>query len=87
MIGSASLVPQNNDVATAPSLASVLFGSIGYVATIIPPAGSRVVCQHCERIAFNIIGDCLSITQRHDGQWHKTVISLGDIGLAKVTSA
>lgn len=42
---------------------------------------SAVRCNHCARTVFEIVGNCIVLTERHDTQYHKTVISLDDLGL------
>ena len=51
--------------------------------TIKPPAGSLVECQHCESKIFSVLDDSIIITERHHGQWHKTIVSLRSIGFIR----
>ena len=84
MLSSASIIsPPQKESSGAASLAEMLFQSVGYMATIIPSTGSSIKCQHCRREVFSVVGECLVITQRHDSQYHKTVIPLSDLGLIR----
>ena len=42
---------------------------------------SEIRCDHCARVAFEVVGNCLVVTERHDTQWHKTTISIEQLGL------
>ena len=91
MFDSASVVspPKLNTGST--SLTELLFPntiplySSGDLVTIVPPAGSEILCSHCHRRVATIIGDCLVVTQRHDSQHHKTVVPLSTLGLMRVS--
>ena len=79
---SASITAPPEKETGGASLAEHLFlQSVGYMTTIIPSAGSTIKCQHCRREVLSVVGECLVITQRHDSQYHKTVIPLSDLGL------
>ena len=80
---SASIMSPPQMESGGASLAERLFQNVGYMATIIPSAGSSVKCQHCRREVFSVVGECLVITQRHDSQYHKTVVPLSDLGLTR----
>lgn len=84
MLTAASIVAPPQKESGAASLAEKLFMSVGYMATIIPSTGSTIKCQHCRREVFSVVGECLVITQRHDSQYHKTVIPLSDLGLVHI---
>ena len=83
MLSSASITAPPKKESGGASWAEVLFQSVGYMATIIPSTGSSIKCQHCRREVFSVVGECLVITQRHDSQYHKTVIPLSDLGLIR----
>ena len=78
---SASIISPPQNTSGGASLAERLFQTVGYMTTIIPSAGSTIKCQHCRREVLAVVGECLVITQRHDSQYHKTVIPLSDLGL------
>lgn len=61
-------------IATAPA-------SPAYRTMIVAIPTSAVRCNHCARTVFEIVGNCIVLTERHDSQYHKTVISLDDLGL------
>jgi hypothetical protein len=42
---------------------------------------SEVRCDHCARIAFEVVGNTIVVVTRHDQQYHKTVVSLDALGL------
>jgi len=48
---------------------------------------SEIRCNHCARVALEIKGNCLVVVSRHDGQYHKTVVSLEQLGLQWITNA
>ena len=90
MLSGASIISPPELETGGTSLASILFpratilqDNVDY-ATIIPSAGSRMTCEHCNRIVLSLKGDCLIVTEKHDKQWHKTVIPLSDMGLIRV---
>ena len=87
---SLSSLPHQRDTA-GTSLAGILFprttvlqDNVDY-ATIVPSQGSRITCEHCNRVVLTLKGDCLIITDKHDKQWHKSVVPLSDLGLARVS--
>ena len=84
MDNSASVVSRPNKTTGPTSLVEGLFGNVGEFVTIIPSPGSQVHCNHCQRVVFSVVGEAISIIHRHDGQWHKTVVALSDLGLEKV---
>jgi hypothetical protein len=70
---------------TNPLIPHILTGGVNY-ATISLPTGSKILCEHCTRTAVDLIGDLLSITHRHDGKWHRTIVNLKDFGFEHVKS-
>ena len=90
MLSGASIISPPEPETGGTSLASILFpratilqDHVDY-ATIVPSPGSRMTCEHCNRIVLTLKGDCLILTDKHDKQWHKTVIPLSDMGLIRV---
>ena len=81
---SASIISPPQKTSGAASLAEKLFQSVGYMTTIVPDGGSRVECKHCHRKIFSVIGDCLVVEERHDKQYHTSVVSLGELGLMRI---
>ena len=51
------------------------------VARIVSVPTSEVRCDHCARVALEVIGNTLSVVHRHDGQYHRSVVSLEALGL------
>ena len=51
------------------------------VARIVSVPTSEVRCDHCARVAFEVVGQTISIVHRHDNHYHRTVISLEALGL------
>ena len=51
------------------------------VARIVSVPTSEVRCDHCARVAFEVVGNTIVVVTRHDNQWHKTVVSLEALGL------
>ena len=84
MIPSSSVVPQPPRATGATSHAEGLFQSVGLSVRLYPTATSKVSCDYCERVAFEIIGNCISVVLRHNSQWHRTVIPLEQLGLARI---
>ena len=85
MLTSSSIVPRDNSSTGPTSLAEILFqGTTGYVAKVIPYAGSAVRCNECARTALNVLGDALIVTHRHGNQWHKTIVNIEDLGLKRI---
>ena len=74
--------PQNSSGAT--SLAEVLFPGAKLDNRVVPSGGFEVRCEHCARTAFSIVGNCITVTERHGSQWHRTVVSLDELGLKRV---
>jgi len=57
------------------------------VARIVSIPTSEVRCNHCARVAFEVVGNTIVVTSRHDNQWHKTTISIEALGLQWKTDA
>lgn len=62
------------------SLAAQFFGS---VVEVKPHPGSAVLCNHCDAPSFRVINDCIVVVSRHHGNYHKTVVSLADLGYVR----
>jgi len=84
MLSSASIISPPQKESGAASLAEKLFQTVGYMATIVPSGGSRVECKHCHRKIFSVIGECLVVEERHDKQYHTSVLSLDELGLMRI---
>ena len=83
---SASITAPPRRTSGGASLAEDLFQSAGYMTTIVPDGGSRVECKHCHRKIFSVIGDCLVVEERHDKQYHTSVVALKELGLTRIPS-
>lgn len=91
MLTATSVVSQAHEKMGATSLVEGLFGevgimsqlteNIGHVTRITPTNTSSIECSHCHRTAFSIVGNTIVVVERHDSKYHKTVISLDDLGL------
>lgn len=91
MLTSSSVVPQPPSQSLGASLATDLFSTsihqhvlIGNENRIIPSGGYPVRCEHCARKVFSIVGEALVIDHRHDGNHHRSVISLVELGLRRI---
>lgn len=91
MLTSSSVVQQPELKTGAASLAGELFHEAGYstiileddgngLEKVVPPRGKLALCSHCNKSSFAIINDCIVVIQRHDSQWHKTIMPLKDLG-------
>jgi len=54
------------------------------LVTIRPPTGSVIECEHCHTTALTVVNDCIVVTHRHHGQWHKSIIPLNAIGYVRI---
>ena len=90
MLAGASLISQPQPRTGATSLAGILFSYATITqnpqdyATIVPPAGSKVLCSHCNRTIYALIGDCIVSLDRHDSQQHKSVVPISALGLMRI---
>jgi len=90
MLSGASIISPPEQETGGTSLAGILFpqatilqDNVDY-ATIVPSPGSQITCEHCNRIVLTLKGNCLVLIDKHDKQWHKSVIPLSDLGLVRV---
>ena len=44
-----------------------------------PDKGVKILCSHCAKTAMYILKGYITITHRHNGKYHKTVISLDEL--------
>ena len=84
MLTSSSIVNQTNESNGATCLAEVLFPGARVDNRVVPSGGFSVRCDYCTHTVLNVIGDAIAINQRHGTKWHRTVVSLAELGLKRI---
>lgn len=95
MLTSSSVIPAQKADTGAGSLAGELFGSAGIKTVIpegetsyaVPPSGMSIMCGHCNRTVIRVFKNYMEVVERHDQQYHKTVIPFSFINEQREKSA
>ena len=84
MLTATSVIQHEPNDYGATSLVEGLFETIGQPIRLKYTPETQVECEHCRRIAFELVGECISILHRHDSQYHRSVIPLYKLGLKRI---
>ena len=49
------------------------------VDLVKPDKGIKILCSHCGKTAMYVLNGYVTTTHRHNGKYHKTVISLAEL--------
>jgi hypothetical protein len=84
MLTSGSIISHDPTPTGPTSLAEFLFPGSKLNDRVVPSGGFKVRCDYCAQTAFQIIGDAITVTHRHGSQYHRTVVSLEELGLMRI---
>jgi hypothetical protein len=83
VLTSSSVIPHPYDDYGPTSLVEGLFSQAGKPIRLMATPTSEIRCDHCARVSFSIVGDCIVSVGRHGSDYHKTVIPLAQLGLKR----